>query len=1013
MATRKPTAPAPAARSAPPGGRKPAAAARQARTPPPEAAAAAPARGSATVPGPYFAVGLGASAGGLEALEQFFRLLPPDSGMAFVVVQHLDPSHASILSEILQRSTKMPVLEAQDEMPVLPNRVHVIPPNRDMVILHGKLRLSLPAEPRGQRLPIDAFLRSLAEDRGENCAAIILSGTGTDGTLGLRAVFGAGGLCLVQEPTTARYDGMPASAIKSGYATHVLAVEHMPQALLANHRAPAAVQVRAAGSAPEAQGLAKVLNLLRAGTGHDFSHYKKSTIGRRIERRVALQGMADAEVYARHLRSHPAELSALFRELLINVTSFFRDPDAFAVLRSTVLPELLRGKAETGVLRVWVAGCATGEEAYSIAMLVREAMDEQKVELKVQLYATDLDDDAINTARAGVYPPNIAQDVSPERLRRFFTKDDAGYRVRKDVREMVVFALQSVIKDPPFTRLDLLACRNLMIYLEPELQNRLIPAFHYALRPGGVLMLSPSESVGHHTDLFEPISQRYKIYRALRGGASTRAVLGSGLSWASTGPRPAPDGPPRGTRETQVAEAARRMLLQTFAPPSVLADTAGNLLYVHGDTGNYLRPAPGQPTHKLMEMAREGLALALSEAVRQVAADGRPMLNREVSVKAGDQTRPVLLSVRPMPDADAPPGALLVSFQAPSAPPAPRPRRRATAASGEAPRVLDLERELARAKESMNALLEEQQASNEELKSTNEELQSTNEELQSTNEELETSKEELQSVNEELVTVNSELQNKVEQMAGMQDDMKNLLDNIRVGTIFLDSRLHIRRFTRDALSVYRLSASDLGRPLADIRSELQGEDLLPDAQAVLDTLVPVEREVRTASGTWYLARVQPYRTVDNLIDGVVLTFADVTERVHAIAARKAQDLAEAIVDIVHDPLVVLDAALRVISANRAYHREFGGTPPDTRGQSFFDVCGARWRLPDVRNWLEGGLPQEPLATELMRPLPGAAGALRQVRLRARRIIGPGGDSALVLLSFQIGDPVDPAPPAAP
>ncbi|MDP2005633.1 MAG: chemotaxis protein CheB [Rubrivivax sp.] len=944
----------------------------------------------------FAVVGLGASAGGLEALEQFFRHTLPDSGMAYVVVQHLDPSHASILSEILQRSTAMPVVEAQDSMPVLPDRVHVIPPNRDMVMVEGALRLSLPSEPRGQRLPIDAFLRSLAEDRGEDAAAIILSGTGTDGTLGLRAVFGAGGLCLVQEPATARYDGMPASAIKAGYATHVLPVDRMPRALRDGRRPQPG---RTGTTAPPAVGWARVLTLLRTATGHDFSLYKQSTIGRRIERRMAMHGIESVEAYARHLREHPAEMTSLFRELLINVTSFFRDTDAFAILRNTVLPELLRGKAEGSVLRVWVAGCATGEEAYSIAMLLREVMDELQLELKVQLYATDLDDDAINTARAGLYPPNIAQDVSPERLRRFFTKDNTGYRVRKEIREMVVFAVQSVIKDPPFTRLDLLSCRNLMIYLEPELQNRLIPAFHYALRPGGVLVLSPSESVGHHAELFEPIDRRVKIYRAMPSSASTRAVLGSGLSWTAESAGPVPPGPDRVPRETRIAEMARRLLLQAYAPASVVTDAQGNVLYVHGDTGRYLRPAPGQPTHSVVEMAREGLPLALREALQLAAASGQATLNRELAVKTNGSAEPVALSVRPMADPEGPPGALLVSFQDLPAPSPRRPARR-TADAGEVPRVLELERELSYAKESMSAMLEEQQASNEELKSTNEELQSTNEELQSTNEELETSKEELQSVNEELVTVNSELQNKIEQMAGMQDDMKNLLDNIRVGTIFLDCQLMIRRFTRDALRVYRLTASDIGRPLADIRSELQGDDLLTDATAVLDTLVPVEREVCTAAGIWYLARIQPYRTVDNVIDGVVLTFADVTERVAAIAARKARDLAEAIVDTVHAPLLVLDGTLKVLKANPAYHRVFGGTPADTDGRPFFEATGGQWGVPAVRTWLEAGLPPGLRAAELQLGLAeGRKGAARVVRLSARRILELSGESSLLLLSF--------------
>ena len=946
-------------------------------------------------------IGLGASAGGLEALEQFFRQMPADSGMGFVVVQHLDPSHVSILTEILQRSTAMPVVEAQDQMAVTPNRVHVIPPNRDMVIFHGALQLSVPTEPRGQRMPIDAFLRSLAEDQGEYAIGIILSGTGTDGTLGLRAVFGAGGLCLVQDPATAKYDGMPSSAARAGYATQVLTVDMMAQALRDGTRP---LPVRASATTPAVVSkVGKILALLRSATGHDFSQYKTSTIGRRIERRMAQHNIDDIEAYARYVKERPGEMQTLFKELLINVTSFFRDPQAFAVLKNEILPAMLAGKPEGYVLRIWVAGCATGEEAYSIAIGLREIIDETHQDFKLQLYSTDLDEDAITVARAGLYPPNIAQDVSPDRLRRFFVKEDAGYRVKKEIREMLVFAVQSMIKDPPFTRLDLLSCRNLLIYLEPELQNRLIPAFHYALKPGGVLFLSPSESVGNHTDLFEPIDRKWKLYRAKPTPASTRAVLRSGLSWSADRRGRAHPAHELKAKEPPFADLAKLTLLQALVPAAVLTDLQGNILYVHGETGKYLRPAPGYPTHNVVEMAREGLQPELREALRQAASHRKPTLRRELTLGINGDTRALSLSVRPMPETAATQNMLLVSFEeagdAPISKAGRKPLGKLSAA--EVRRVEVLERELAHAKESMTAMLEEQQASHEELKSANEELQSTNEELQSTNEELETSKEELQSVNEEMMTVNSELQTKIEQMAKMQDDMKNLLDNIRLGTIFLDRHLLIRRFTRDAVNVYRLVSSDVGRPLADIRCELQGGDLLADAQAVLDSLLPFEREVCTSGGAWYLARIQPYRTVDNVIDGVVLTFVNVTERVHAISARKARDLAEAIVDTVHDPLVVLDAALNIVSANRSYYREFGGTLEDTQGQSFFTIGQQRWDCPALHDLLQTVLPRDLSfeRREIDHDFPGIG--VRRLALGARRIVEPTGDGALTLLSLRL------------
>lgn len=957
--------------------------------------------------GSFPIVGLGASAGGLEAFAQFLRAMPVDSGMGLVLVQHLDPSHASVLTEILQRSTAMPVIEAQDQMVVQPDHVYVIPPNRDMVIFHGALQLTMPLEPRGQRMPIDAFMRSLADDQGERAVGIVLSGTGTDGTLGLRALHGAGGLCLVQDPSTARYDGMPSSAIRAGYATSVLKVDEMPQALRSGTRslpmrqAIATAPTGAGGSA--AAGLSRILMQLRSGCGHDFSQYKKNTIGRRIERRMSLHGIEDVEVYARYLREHPAELQSLFRELLINVTSFFRDPQAFAALKSDVLAARLASWPHDQALRIWVAGCATGEEAYSIAILLREAIDETGRDIKLQFYSTDLDDDAIATARAALYPPNIAQDVSPERLRRFFHKEDAGYRVKAEIRDMVVFAVQSVIKDPPFTRLDLLSCRNLMIYLEPELQNRLIPMFHYALRPGGALFLSPSESIGSHTELLEPIDRKWKLYRRKAATDAPLALIGGALPWSPISARePAAaraDDTGQAT-DPQLANLARRALLQAFAPAAVITDLKGTLLYIHGETGKYLRPAPGHPTLNVVDMAREGLAAHLREGLHRALVLGLPSLNLEARVKSDGAPQPVKLGVRLLSKSAPEHGLLLISFEdLPTPVPTRSPRASTGKSRGDAPRVTELESELAHAREHLSAMLEEQQASNEELRSTNEELQSTNEELQSTNEELETSKEELQSVNEELVTVNSELQTKVELMVEMQDDMKNLLDNIRLGTIFLDRHLNLRRFTRDASRVYRLQATDVGRPLADIRCELAGDDLLADAQSVLDTLVPVEREVCTTGGIWYLARAQPYRTADNVIDGVVLTFADVTERVNALALRKARDLAVTVVNTVATPLVVLDKDLLVVSANTAFGEFFAVDPRDVVDRAFLDAGKGRWDAPELRQLLLDLLPRES-GFEARRVRLSLPTGMRSLRIGARRIANQSGGAELYLLAME-------------
>jgi two-component system CheB/CheR fusion protein len=1006
-----------------------------------------------TLPASFPIVGIGASAGGLEAFEVFFRACPPDSGMAFVLVPHLDPGHVSLLTEILQRATAMPVVEALDQIAVAPNHVYVIPPNREMAILGGVLQLSLPELERGHRMLIDGFLRSLAEDQAERAIGIILSGTATDGTLGLRAILGGGGVCMVQEPATAKYDGMPSSAIKAGYATHILPVEQMPAMLIDVVKHSGLIkQIPPVAPDKVLSGINQILLQLRSATGHDFSLYKKSTIGRRIRRRMALHAIEDEAVYARFLKSNTAERQLLFKELLINVTNFFRDPEAFVALKESVLPSLLAGKPAGYNFRVWVAGCASGEEAYSIAIVLMELQDEirdrHEQELNIQIYATDLDDDAVATARVGHYPPNIVQDVSTERLRRFFTKDQGelgGYKVKKDIRDMVVFAVQNVIKDPPFTKLDLLSCRNLMIYLETELQNRLIPNFHYALRPNGVLFLSTSESITNRPDLFTAIDRKWKFYRASHVIGAHQLKANIDMTWANSARRADTAVAINGTTELSAAVAAgvsnigragsiaalsAHALLQNYAPASVTTDSRGDILYVHGDTGRYLRPAPGPVSNNVVEMAREGLQLDLRFAINTATAVAEPTLNKEVSVKTNGGFSTVRFSVRALPAGTSGEPLLLVSFEdvatsekvAEHAPPATAYRgrgKRSATASADAARIQELECELAYARENLQATSEEQQASNEELKSTNEELQSTNEELQSSNEELETSKEELQSLNEETITINSELTAKVEQLTRIQNDMKNLLDSIGTGTLFLDHQLVIRRYTPAAVQLYRLIASDVGRPLSDITSNLadsaSSAGLQADLQTVLDTLIPIEREVRSSNGAWYLARIQPYRTLENVIEGVVLTFTPVTAFKLASEAAQlataqlattlqattqlARELAEGIVNTVVEPLLVLDGALQVISASRSFYQHFQVTAEQTVGRKIYDLGNRQWNIPALRELLENILPQNQVMEGYVveHNFPGLG--QRRMLLNARRIVTVLGDTEFILLAM--------------
>jgi len=947
-------------------------------------------------------IGIGASAGGLEAFELFFKTMPAESGMAFVLVPHLDPGHASMLSEILQRNTTMPVHEATDGTVIQPDHVYIIPPARDMAVFQGILHLSVPEKVRGMRLPIDAFFRSLAEDQGERAICVILSGSGSDGTLGLRAVQGVGGVSFVQDPATARYDGMPSSAIQGGVATYVLPVEKIATQLVLYVKTIADTGVTPRPRAPEAlSAVRRITMLLRSKTGNDFSQYKQSTIRRRIERRMGVHDLGNMDDYARYLQENPAEIHILFKELLINVTSFFRDKEAFEAFAAMVLPRMFADKPDSYVFRIWVPGCASGEEAYTLAMIFREYMDQIKRDYQFQIYATDIDDDAISTARAGVYPANIAIDIPSDRLRRFFIREEAGYRIKKEIREMVVFAVQNVIKDPPFTRMDLISCRNLLIYLEPELQSRVIPAFHYALRPGGVLFLSPSEGVGTMSDLFAPIDKKWKIYAARPSLAATRAQVTKRFAWTDDLSGKERDGIPLRGEKTNIADISRRVLLQSFAPPSVITDKNGNIIYVHGNTGKYLQPAQGQISTNILDMAREGLTQDLRHAMQNAAAQKKSVVMKGLQVRTNGGLHGVNLTVIPLADTESEQGLLLISFQDP-VPPTLEQHRKVKRASGkdELKRMEELERELAFTKENLHATIEEMQAANEELKSTNEELQSTNEELQSTNEELETSKEELQSVNEEIVTVNAELQAKIEQLTGVQNDMKNLLENVSIGTIFLDRHLAIKRFTREATRVFRLASTDTGRPLADIRSLITDEDLTANAQAVLDSLIPQEKLVRTTGDEWFLVRIMPYRTLEDVIEGVVLTFSDITGlKAVETQVRAAKDYAQNIVDTVREPLLILNAKSEVVSASRTFYRTFGGTPAETQGRNLFTLGDRQWDIPRLRVLLEQVLTSDTAFEdfEVSHDFPGIGH--RTMLLNARRVAGDPGAKPLILLAF--------------
>jgi two-component system CheB/CheR fusion protein len=841
------------------------------------------------------------------------------------------------------------------------------------------------------------FLRSLAEDQAENAIGIILSGTGYDGTQGFRAINDAGGTTIAQEPSTAKFDGMPTSAINVGHADHVFTVQKMVEFILSD-KSLHALKTTKPKTPSTLNTIAQILEQLRAATGLDFSLYKKSTIGRRIERRMVKHNIEDINLYSRYLKENPAEITVLFKELLINVTNFFRDPEAFEVMEKVVLPHLCKSKSNNYVFRVWVPACASGEEAYSIAMLLCELMDRTKQQFQVQIYSTDLDDDAIATARAAIYPASISLDVSPERLHKFFVKHDAGYRIKKEVREMVVFAIQNIIKDPPFTKLDLISCRNLMIYMETTLQNRLIPMFHYALKPEGVVFLSPSESIGNHTELFSPIDRKWKFYHAINSNTPTQPMMNSPFIWADKNNHQATEEIMTKTKVTNFSELSRKLLIQYFAPASIITNLKGDILYIHGETGKYLRPAPGHASLNIIEMARDGLEVEIRNGIHAMAK-GTPIVKTDIQYKFNNEPATVSLCVRQLPAQDGNEGLLLVSFEDIPAKVS-KAKRKTTTKPADVARIEDLEHELSYTKENLYATIEEQQAANEEFKSTNEELQSTNEELQSVNEELETSKEELQSVNEELITVNSELQAKIEHLASTQNDMKNLHDNINIATIFLDTGMLIRRFTRDASKIYRLVASDVGRLLTDIKSDLVDEDMLLQAEHVLDTLIPIEREVCTNKDDWYLLRIQPYRTLDNVIDGVVMTFTDITSRVKTEELMKeARELAESIVNTIREPILVLNSKLKVISTNKAFCQLFHVTIKDTVGHKIYELGNHQWDIPALRKLLETILPQEQILNDYLveHDFPGIG--RRKILLNGRFIANKSGEPSLILLAM--------------
>jgi len=865
-----------------------------------------------------------------------------DTGMAFVVIMHLDRNHQGSVPELIQSFTPMPVVEAEDGIYVEKDHVYVIPANMDMGIHDRRLLLLKPSKPKGFSLPIDYFLQSLADDQWGNAVAIIFSGMGSDGETGIRLIKERLGMVMVQDPATSAFDSMPRAAIGTNMVDYVLPPEEMPLKLIqyVNHPILADnIDSEAVLELTNSNSLQKVLMLLRSHTGHDFSMYKKSTIIRRIERRIAYHQLPDLGYYVNYLREHPHEIDALFNELLIGVTKFFRDPESFESLRRRLLLALSNKETDEPV-RIWSVGCSTGEEAYSLAIMVSECLSELKPAVlpRVQIFATDLDKDAIERARIGCYRDNIVADVSPERLNRFFTPKDQFYIVKKELREMIVFAQHNMIKDAPFTKLDLLTCRNVMIYLTAELQKKTIPIFHYSLKPSGILFLGPAETVGGFADMFSALDPKWKLFSRKEGASSVGKILDFPFHVnKQTSGNTLQDPRESGRRKTSVADSFNKILLENFTPASILISEKGDILYINGKTNHYMNLPQGEAVMNVNRMIREELKYVLGNLIHQAQLQKETVTIEDISVKEGDLVRLVTMRATVLNDRPLQ-GLILIIFEDKGL----RKKNARRVKGAHSKHVEDLEKELIYTKLQLHSTIEQMETSLEELKSTNEELQSTNEELQSTNEESLTTKEEMQSLNEELMTINAQYQAKTEELTQLNNDMKNLLDSTEIGTIFLDNNLDILRFTPQVKRLFNLIPSDVGRSITHIVSNFD-KPIEDDVREVIDRLVTKEIEVKTKTNEWYNVRIMPYRTLENFISGAVITFTGITTyKQMAFKLSALQQYSAGVVNALKEPAIQLDKDLKVVTVNNIFLNHFDIREQEIIEKSFVQFVHEYW-----------------------------------------------------------------------
>ena len=917
-----------------------------------------------TVEAPFPIVGIVASAGGLEAFTELLHHLPIDTGMAFVLIQHLDPNHESLLTEILARTTQMPVTQVVDGTTVEPNQVYIIPPNTKMTLASGVLKLTAREKIYGKYMPGDAFLVSLAADRGPKALAVVLSGGDGDGSLGIKAIKAAGGVTFAQCEASAKFDSMPNTAVATGNVDFVLPPQKIAEEL-ANFRAnswlscPISIAAVTA-SPPDNYVRTTILGLLRSTTGVDFTHYKVATIDRRIQRRMVLYKLESLADYAQYLQDHPPEVYALYQEILIHVTSFFRDPEAFEQLKELVFPRITANKSVKNPIRIWVAGCSTGEEVYSIAICLLEFLGDRSPQPQIQIFATDISEAAITKARSGFYLQNQMLDVSPERRTRFFIWEGGGYKINKTVRELCIFARQNLGSDPPFSNLDLISCRNVLIYLAEPLQKRVIPIFHYSLNPTGFLLLGSSESIGKFSSLFNSLHTKCKIYaKTLTENSQIFSFATSSYPIAQVNKsQPTNENSPDGFDLQQYTD---QLILNRYAPTGVVVNEQMNILQVRGDTNAYLRLTPGIPSLNLLTMAREDLAIELRTAMYQALMQNVVVKKERVKLVVGERSSFVNFEVIPFHPAPAESGYFLVLFEE-----ALLTGVNLSTVNSESLNPADLQREilelrqaLATANEDKNvaqahlqSVIQQQEILNQDIKVANEEILSSNEELQSTNEELETAKEEIQATNEELITTNEELRSRNIEQHHITNDLINLLGSINIPILMVENDLKIRRFTPMAQQLFNLIPTDIGRPFSDIRSHLDVPDLSGMILEVIETLQTQEQEVQTLAGYWYILRIRPYRTTENRIDGVVMVWIDIDAMKRSTKTLElARNYAETIVETVPTPLVVLDADLCVNTANRCFYETFQVSFPETSQISLFELGNGQWNIPKLRSIL--------------------------------------------------------------